>query len=173
MYLQMIDNMTSSAPPPMESRRLSLQARLTSTSEVKPIPPQNCRHESGTSRTNLPALSFSIDASLFTSFPSKYKAARKMHHQLFFSNLLPTVLSYSCPSCSADAKERTLGTRLISQLKGSFSSATCARCRNVIPAREHPGGKCLDKIDGDAPHKIGFKPLNETIVGVAPAFFDP
>lgn len=58
-------------------------------------------------------------------------------------------------------------------VEGSFSSATCARCRNVISAREHPGGKCLDKIDGHAPHKIGFKPLNETILGVAPAFFDP
>ena len=43
------------------------------------------------------------------------------------------------------------------------------RCRNVILAREHPGGKCLDKIDGHAPHKIGFKPLNETIVGVETA----
>ena len=38
--LQMMDSMISSAPAPMESSRMSLYIRLTSTSSVYPIPPQ-------------------------------------------------------------------------------------------------------------------------------------
>ena len=71
--LQMIDNITSSAPAPIESSRMSRNIRLISTSAVYPIPPQYCRHESVSSRASRPALSFAIDASLVTSWPLRYR----------------------------------------------------------------------------------------------------
>ena len=71
--LQMIDSITSSAPAPIESSRISRNIRLISTSAVYPIPPQYCRHESVSSRARRPALSFAIDASFVTSWPLRYR----------------------------------------------------------------------------------------------------
>ncbi len=75
--LQIMDNMTSSAPPPMESRRRSRYILLTSTSDVYPIPPQYCIQESVTSREIRPAFSFAIEASLVTSCPLRYRPAER------------------------------------------------------------------------------------------------
>src|SRR5690606_34505602 len=60
--LQMMPSMISSAPPPIDMRRVSRYARDAGLSHMKPMPPQYWRHESETSRTRRPALSLAIDA---------------------------------------------------------------------------------------------------------------
>ena len=72
--LQMMPSITSSAPPPIESRRVSRKARDAGLSHMKPMPPQYCRQASATSRVSLPHLSLAIEASLVTSLPLTYSA---------------------------------------------------------------------------------------------------
>ena len=71
MYLQMIDSITSSAPPPIDISRKSRYIREISMS-VYPIPPQYCKHASGISLDKRPAFNLSMDASLVTSLPFMY-----------------------------------------------------------------------------------------------------
>src|SRR3954469_8601228 len=63
-------SMTSSAPPPIDVRRLSREARLTGVSLVKPIPPQYCQRAPVSPRASRPAFSLAMAASFVTSSPA-------------------------------------------------------------------------------------------------------
>ena len=72
MNLQIIWSIISSAPPPIDVKRPSLNCCEIGFSAVNPIPPQNWRHESAHSLISRPVLSLPIEANCVTSSPWTY-----------------------------------------------------------------------------------------------------
>ena len=77
----MMDNITSSAPPPIDNKRPSLNILLISQSKY-PWPPQYCKRASDASRANLPAFNFAMLASNVASFPFTFKPTRKKGYHI-------------------------------------------------------------------------------------------